>query len=173
MARLLNGDFESSIASYKVIDCRYPYEYDGGHIRGAVNLYTQEQILDEFVNRQTEMATTDSLAPKRNILIFHCEFSSERGPKLSRFLRNNDRQRNSDAYPALHYPEIYLLHGGYKDFFAVHPELCYPIAYRPMLDPNYTSEYKDFRAKTRSWSGDPKATAVKGTLAKSRSRLVL
>lgn len=92
----------------------------------------------------------------------------------SRFLRNNDRLRNQEAYPALQYPEIYLLHGGYKDFFAAFPDLCDPIAYRPMLEPTFNDEYKHFRAKTRSWSGDGvKGTAVKGTLAKSRSRLVL
>ena len=92
----------------------------------------------------------------------------------SRFLRSNDRARNENAYPALHYPEIYLLHGGYKDFFAPHPQLCEPIAYRPMLDPDYSEDYKHFRAKTRSWSGDSvKGTVAKGTLTKSRSRLVL
>lgn len=173
MAGLLNGVYNDSVASFKVIDCRYPYEYEGGHIRGAVNMYMQDQILEEFVSMQKEMAQCDFSTSKRNILVFHCEFSSERGPKLSRFLRNNDRQRNSDAYPALHYPEIYLLDGGYKDFFAVYPELCEPHSYRTMVDPLYNEEYKHFRAKTRSWSGDPKATATKGPLTKSRSRLVL
>ena len=54
---------------------------------------------------------------KRVVLIFHCEFSSERGPKLSRFLRSKDRSANKDCYPHLHYPELYLLDGGYKSFF--------------------------------------------------------
>lgn len=81
---------------------------------------------------------------------------------------------NTESYPALHYPEIYLLHGGYKDFFAAYPQLCTPNSYRQMLDPMYIEEYKHFRAKTRSWnSGDPKSTASKGSLVRSRSRLVL
>uniref|UniRef100_A0A336M1V0 protein-tyrosine-phosphatase n=1 Tax=Culicoides sonorensis TaxID=179676 RepID=A0A336M1V0_CULSO len=169
MAKLLNGEYDNQIASYKVIDCRYPYEYEGGHIRGALNLYMQDQILKVLMDSS---CTPNNDSPKRNILIFHCEFSSERGPKLSRFLRSSDRDRNE--YPELQYPEIYLLHGGYKDFFAVHPELCDPISYRPMLEPSFTDEYKHFRAKTRSWSGDGiKGTTVKGTLAKSRSRLIL
>ena len=108
-------------------------------------------------------------------------------------MRNHDRILNSDSYPALHYPEIYLLHGGYKDFFAAHPDLCDPIAYRPMLDPEFGDAYRHFRAKSKSWNG---ADPVKGSavslgstgasstgasegrgpptrLVKSRSRLVL
>lgn len=80
MGALLRGDFKETIESFKVIDCRYPYEFDGGHIRGAENLYTQEQILEQLVDIKTETPKVDT--NKRNILIFHCEFSSERGPKL-------------------------------------------------------------------------------------------
>lgn len=79
MRSLLSGEFNENIASFKVIDCRYPYEYEGGHISGAVNLYTQEQILVELMTKKTEPNADGS---KRHILVFHCEFSSERGPKL-------------------------------------------------------------------------------------------
>ncbi|EAT33310.1 AAEL014408-PA, partial [Aedes aegypti] len=177
MAELLRGTFDHQIASFKIIDCRYPYEFEGGHIRGAKNLYTQEQILEELIKSKTEPPTVAESsvvdAPlKRHIIVFHCEFSSERGPKLSRFLRNHDRILNSDSYPALHYPEIYLLHGGYKDFFALHPDLCDPVAYRPMLDPLFGDAYRHFRSKSRSWNGGGGGGG--GTrLVKSRSRLVL
>lgn len=78
MRRLMLGEFDDTVASYKVIDCRYPYEFEGGHICGALNLYTHEQILEELVTKlETPVDGT-----KRNILVFHCEFSSERGPKL-------------------------------------------------------------------------------------------
>jgi M-phase inducer phosphatase 2 len=91
-------------------------------------------------------------------------------PKRSRFLRNNDRMRNEHAYPALAYPEIYLLHGGYKEFYETHSDLCDPIAYRPMLDADYTEAYRHFRAKSKSWNGD---SAKPNRLVKTRSRLVL
>lgn len=82
MAKLLRGEYKDSVASFKVVDCRYPYEFEGGHIRGAHNLYTQEQILTELVNSKTETPKLVSDEPKRHIIVFHCEFSSERGPKL-------------------------------------------------------------------------------------------
>lgn len=174
MANLINGQYKDSVASFKIIDCRYPYEFEGGHIRGAKNLYTQEQIMEEFVNAKTDTAAVEADGPKRHILVFHCEFSSERGPKLSRFLRNNDRERNTNSYPALHYPEIYLLHGGYKEFYENHADLCDPVAYRPMLEPSYAEEYRHFRAKSKSWNGDVKSLGgTTSRLKKSRSRLLL
>ncbi|XP_011208625.2 M-phase inducer phosphatase [Bactrocera dorsalis] len=175
MARLVRGEFSNVVANYRIIDCRYPYEFEGGHIRGAQNLYTHEQILEEFLTQQkTEMeqlkATNDH---RRNIIIFHCEFSSERGPKLSRFLRSTDRERNTNCYPSLDYPEIYLLHNGYKEFYEHHSELCDPTAYRPMLEPAYNSAYRHFRSKTKSWNGDSGLGGATGRLKKSRSRLML
>jgi M-phase inducer phosphatase len=70
-----------------LFDCSYPYEYEGGHIKGAKNIYTKEHILKEFVDmKQPEQNPAQqndmSVSKKRNILIFHCEFSSERGPNL-------------------------------------------------------------------------------------------
>lgn len=82
MRSLLLGEFDDRIASYKIIDCRYPYEFEGGHIRGALNLYTQDQIIEQLVKIKTETPIITAGDQKRHILIFHCEFSSERGPKL-------------------------------------------------------------------------------------------
>lgn len=82
MAQLIRGEFKNTVASYRVIDCRYPYEFEGGHIHGAENLYTPEQIMNELVNSKTESPNVSSEETMRNIIIFHCEFSSERGPKL-------------------------------------------------------------------------------------------
>ncbi|XP_037945808.1 M-phase inducer phosphatase isoform X2 [Teleopsis dalmanni] len=174
LARLINGEFSNEIASYKIIDCRYPYEFEGGHIRGAQNLYTQEQIHEEFLTQQKTEQNQENVqaaGARRNIIIFHCEFSSERGPKLSRFLRNHDRTRNTNSYPMLDYPEIYLLHNGYKEFYETHAELCDPSSYRPMLEPAYSEAYRQFRSKSKSWNGD----GINGTsrLKKSRSRLLL
>lgn len=79
---ILNGHYNDVIESFSIVDCRYPYEYEGGHIKTAVNLYTQELILNHFIKNKTGDAVSKSTNKKRHILIFHCEFSSERGPSL-------------------------------------------------------------------------------------------
>lgn len=35
-------------------------------------------------------------------------------------MRSRDRAENMDRYPTLYYPEIYVLKGGYKQFYAGH-----------------------------------------------------
>ncbi len=48
-------------------------------------------------------------------------------------IRGEDRRRiGSDGYPKLHYPEMYILSMGYKNFWQTFPTLCHP--------PNYVAE---------------------------------
>nr|CAH7745696.1 unnamed protein product [Callosobruchus chinensis] len=150
LARLMKGEFHDMVASYRVIDCRYPYEFEGGHINGAENIYTKEQCMQMLQEKQLP----GSSLQKRHILVFHCEFSSERGPNLCRYLRREDRQKNETAYPALHYPEIYLLEGGYKSFFEQFSEMCTPTAYTAMLHPDHAEDLRHFRQKSRTWNCD-------------------
>ena len=79
MADLLNGKYENQISKFMVFDARYPYEYHGGHIANAENVYEKESLFDKLFNQSLVSQTTDS---KPVVLIFHCEFSSERGPRL-------------------------------------------------------------------------------------------
>ena len=83
------------------------------YLQGAKNLYTNDSIISEFMKNPIKPLDSS----KRVVIIFHCEFSSERGPKLSRFLRKLDRDANKECYPNLFYPELYLLDGGYKVFY--------------------------------------------------------
>ncbi|KAJ8316983.1 hypothetical protein KUTeg_004887 [Tegillarca granosa] len=137
---LIEGKYHDTISDYKIIDCRYPYEYEGGHVQGAENIYTRE-AMSEFLNRHN--------TNKKTILIFYCEFSSERGTKMCRYLREKDRELNSENYPALNYPEIYLMYGGYKDLFQNHKEVCEPMEYKPMLHADHADDLRYFRAKTK------------------------
>ncbi|NWV03678.1 MPIP2 phosphatase, partial [Ptilonorhynchus violaceus] len=96
LAAVLTGHFSSCIESSIVVDCRYPYEYEGGHVKGAVNLPLQRDV-EQFLLEQPLVPLN---ADKRVIIIFHCEFSVERGPKMCRFLREKDRACHE--YPQLH-----------------------------------------------------------------------
>ena len=93
-----------------VVDARYPFEYAGGHIASAQNIYTENDLRLLFSN-----LILSSSRP--SIIVFHCEFSSERGPRLCRLFRSLDRQYNMTNYPELSFPSVYLLDGGYAEFF--------------------------------------------------------
>jgi M-phase inducer phosphatase len=75
---VLQNVYSSEIENLHIIDCRYPYEYEGGHIQSAKNLYTRSQIYNDYFRKPLELKDST----KRNIFIFHCEFSSERAPSL-------------------------------------------------------------------------------------------
>ncbi|XP_018109509.1 M-phase inducer phosphatase 3 isoform X1 [Xenopus laevis] len=150
LAALMHGDFNSLVEKFFIIDCRYPYEYDGGHIKSAFNLHRQEEVTDYFL----QQPLTPLMVQKRLIIIFHCEFSSERGPKMCRFLREEDRASND--YPSLYYPELYLLKGGYKDFFPEYKELCEPQSYCPMHHQDFREDLLKFRTKCKTSVGDRK-----------------
>ena len=144
MTDVINGKFDDVIGSYRIIDSRYSYEYEGGHIQGAENVHNKDDILEFLKNPASE---SDG---KRHIIIFHCEFSSERGPKMCRFLRNHDREINAGNYPALCYPEIYILKGGYKEFYESYNTFCTPIHYIPMLSKDHKDDLRHFRLKSKS-----------------------
>ncbi|KAJ7390382.1 M-phase inducer phosphatase 1 [Desmophyllum pertusum] len=143
VGRVLNNEFPEVEAH--IIDCRYPYEYNAGHIKGAQNIYTKEEIYSEFIEKPKK-----SLTGQKTILIFHCEFSSKRGPDMSRFLRNRDRDVHYQMYPKLFYPELYLIEGGYKAFFGKCKEHCEPQCYLPMLDENHSQDLKLFSKRSKS-----------------------
>lgn len=70
------------------------------------------------------------------------------------FLRNRDRECHSHSYPTLFYPEIYLLEGGYKDFFESHKVLCEPVCYKPMTHSDHIDDLRHFRSKSKSWESE-------------------
>ncbi|NP_001104545.1 M-phase inducer phosphatase 2 isoform b [Mus musculus] len=148
MVALLTGKFSNIVEKFVIVDCRYPYEYEGGHIKNAVNLPLERDAETFLLQRPIMPCSLD----KRIILIFHCEFSSERGPRMCRFIRERDRAAND--YPSLYYPEMYILKGGYKEFFPQHPNFCEPQDYRPMNHEAFRDELRNFRLKTRSWAGE-------------------
>ncbi|KAL3049507.1 hypothetical protein OYC64_008875 [Pagothenia borchgrevinki] len=145
MVSALSGQFNHLVI---VMDCRYPYEFEGGHIKEALNLHQEIQVEDYLLKTPIVPSCPD----KRVVIIFHCEFSSERGPRMCRFVRERDRAANE--YPNLHYPELYILKGGYKDFFPHYQAQCEPQAYRPMHHEDFKEDLRKFRLKSRTWAGE-------------------
>jgi len=223
LVNLMDGKYES-ISCFTIVDSRYPYEFDGGHIDGAKNIFHKEEVnryffgtdkptlitgknliistIDKNIkqsssysmqrssminnsinsknsnskrlssiseNNENSQPTAankinkkDSNANeldksnsktqlKRHAIIFHCEFSSERGPTMYRHLRKIDRELNENTYPNLYYPEIYLLHGGYKMFFEKFKDHCYPQTYLPMDSSDHKQDLMKFKKKSKTW----------------------
>merc|ERR1712121_527768 len=111
LAEVMEGRHKSTIRSFRIVDVRYKFEYDGGHIQGAENWQHGEDeeflsgILPEEPLAEAPLPDTNK-TEKRNILIFHCEFSSQRAPDFYKKLRERDRMLHANVYPALHYPEV-------------------------------------------------------------------
>ncbi|PWZ02753.1 hypothetical protein BCV70DRAFT_5497 [Testicularia cyperi] len=158
---LLAGKFTNAIASYQVVDCRFGYEFDGGHIPGAINLSTVGKVISHFLVAGQGRHEGQPLPPRsqsgkadktgnrrKHVLVFHCEFSCKRAPSMALALRQADRALAHD-YPNCHFPELYVLQGGYCDFFRTYANLCEPQQYVCMDDPRYhdkrSTELNGFR----------------------------
>lgn len=120
---LMDGRYSDCYDQRIVIDCRFEYEYDGGHIDGAINYNDKELLAKHLFETPMEGKT---------VLVFHCEYSAHRAPMMARHIRSEDRSVNAEYYPRLSYPDVYILDGGYSEFFNEHRELCYPQAYVAM-----------------------------------------
>ena len=97
-----------------IVDARFSYEFQGGKIRGAINVNSFEgitKLYKKYLGRDVSF-------------IFHCEFSRNRGPTIMRQFREYDRMMHQESYPELAFPNLYLLEGGYSNFYSLYPELC-------------------------------------------------
>ncbi|KAI4859752.1 hypothetical protein F4820DRAFT_141526 [Hypoxylon rubiginosum] len=120
---VLDGKFNDHYTQKMVIDCRFEYEYDGGHIMTAVNYNDKELLTKQLFENPMDGKT---------LLVFHCEYSACRAPMMARHIRASDRMVNAEYYPKLTYPEVYILDGGYSEFFNECRDRCHPQAYVAM-----------------------------------------
>ena len=146
MIDVLDGKYGMCYDRSVIIDCRFEYEYEGGHIEGAINVNDK----DRLANQLFESPTSD-----KTLLIFHCEYSAHRAPIMyvdwvigcgfllnfcrAKHLRHKDRACNAHQYPKLTYPEVYILDGGYSSFYLDHKFWCYPQNYVEMADKEHAS----------------------------------
>ncbi|XP_055346873.1 M-phase inducer phosphatase 1-B-like [Paramacrobiotus metropolitanus] len=143
LSQLMHKPLMHGFARLSIVDCRYPYEFQAGHIRGAVNIHSSEQLLTAF------FSSTVEAKEERNVIIFHCEFSSKRGPDLARLLREEDRKRNAHRYPVITFPDVYVLEGGYKAFFESFQSSCDPPFYKTMDADGHEEELFAYRKTSK------------------------
>ncbi|TGZ78628.1 Rhodanese-like protein [Ascodesmis nigricans] len=120
---VLDGKYKEHYDELIIVDCRFEYEYEGGHIAGAININTIDTLEEHFLSTPPD---------KRNLVIFHCEYSAHRAPRMALHLRKRDRHINMSNYPNLHYPNVYILQGGYSSFWRENKTRCDPQAYVEM-----------------------------------------
>lgn len=127
---VMDGKFSHEYSQRLVIDCRFEYEYEGGHIDGAIN-YNDKELLARHLFEHPMGGKV--------LLIFHCEYSVHRAPMMARHIRSEDRTANAEFYPHLTYPDVYILEGGYSEFFVQHRSRCYPQSYVEMNDEEHAA----------------------------------
>ncbi|EGZ22962.1 hypothetical protein PHYSODRAFT_433512, partial [Phytophthora sojae] len=78
VVRVLRGEYEGQLAGFQLLDCRFPFEFEGGSLHGATSLCDPDAMEAKFfVSTELETYT-------RTALIFFCEFSANRAPKMLR-----------------------------------------------------------------------------------------
>ncbi|CAH0493748.1 unnamed protein product [Peronospora farinosa] len=148
VAEVLRGDYKNKLVQHKLLDCRFPYEFQGGSLTGA-SLSCDPETMEMQLFMSTAMKRRT-----RTALIFFCEFSANRAPKMLRHVRNLDRRLNAHCYPELYYPDLYLIDGGYKNCFeTLQHEICAPLArYVAMEDKRFAEACcHEFATWRRRW----------------------
>lgn len=97
---LQEGDFALGIKRYLIIDCRFSYEYEGGHIAEAVNLPTTadvEAALLAIESPPVPSTSEDGPHDGKTVLVFHCEFSAKRAPTRFVVVCGRELKRLTDS----------------------------------------------------------------------------
>ena len=73
MVDVLDAKYSQAYSESLIVDCRFEYEFEGGHIDGAINYNDKEQLANRLF-------TSAPFGP--TLLIFHCEYSACRAPLM-------------------------------------------------------------------------------------------
>ena len=82
MCDVLDGKYEQFYDRSVIIDCRFEYEFEGGHIEGAINVNDKERLATQLF---------ESPSSENTLLILHCEYSAHRAPIMCVFPRESCR----------------------------------------------------------------------------------
>ena len=61
----------------------------------------------------------------------------------AKYLRAKDRAMNNHVYPKIYYPEVYILEGGYCQYFRTSSHRCEPPSYVKMDDPKHLASRRE------------------------------
>jgi hypothetical protein len=149
VAALMRGEFAMKCSRYAIVDCRYNYEHGGGHIHGAKNVMVQgiTALYAHYAALETRKSK-EVMDSSSMVMIFHCEYSKNRGPSSCKKFRQLDRDAN--VYPKLNFPELYVLDGGYRAFHKKFPQLCTPMGgFVSMWDSRFAAERKQCHKESK------------------------
>ena len=76
LCSLMDGSWKDTFSKFIVVDCRFHYEYSGGHIRSAVHCPEPKDVITQFFKEPPSMSDHPVC------IVFHCEFSKNRAPKM-------------------------------------------------------------------------------------------
>ncbi|CAL8086068.1 unnamed protein product [Calicophoron daubneyi] len=65
VAKLISKNSEKRTVRYVIVDCRFPYEYEGGHIKGAVNIFNHCDLVQEIFDRVPAQCPPGTSGPPR------------------------------------------------------------------------------------------------------------
>jgi hypothetical protein len=73
--QLIQGQYKNQLTSYHLIDCRFEFEFQGGSLQEAISMNDPTQMEQFLLERPLNNCT-------KTALIFFCEFSANRAPKM-------------------------------------------------------------------------------------------
>lgn len=73
LVQVLDGAYNHIYDNKVIIDCRFEYEYNGGHIEGALNFCDKEKLAERLF---------EAPANANTLLVLHCEYSAHRAPLM-------------------------------------------------------------------------------------------
>lgn len=112
LVNLINENDRTKKNDLVIIDCRFPREFNEGHIINSLNIYDFDSLF-QFLKH---ILMSDRSKITQFKIVFYCEFSQYRSPKLSKFVRKLDRLVNIKYWPYLIYPDLFILNGGIHKF---------------------------------------------------------
>ena len=112
-----------------IVDCRWDYEYNAGHIRGAVHYQDAQKLVEDMLVKKLFA---------QHQVIFYCEYSAVRSVRMAQYFRSMNMEAR---FP---FDNIQILENGYHSFYPKYTEYCVG-DYVSEKDERYYDENRDHR----------------------------